>query len=32
VIDTEGVTPDEATREVLLFLERQGYISAQDED
>jgi len=31
VIDTEGVTPDEATREVLLFLERQGYISAQDE-
>jgi sulfate adenylyltransferase len=31
VIDTAGVTPDEATREVLLFLERQGYISAQDE-
>jgi sulfate adenylyltransferase len=32
VIDTSGVTPDEATREVLLFLERQGYILAQDED
>jgi sulfate adenylyltransferase len=31
VIDTSGVTPDEATREVLLFLERQGYILAQDE-
>jgi sulfate adenylyltransferase len=28
VIDTSQVTPEEATREVLLFLERQGYISA----
>jgi len=28
VIDTSTVTPSEATREVLLFLERQGYISA----
>jgi len=28
VIDTSSVTPSEATREVLLFLERQGYISA----
>jgi sulfate adenylyltransferase len=28
VIDTSDVTPQEATREVLLYLERQGYISA----
>jgi sulfate adenylyltransferase len=28
VIDTSQVTPEEATREVLLFLERQGYIAA----
>jgi sulfate adenylyltransferase len=28
VIDASGVTPEEATREVLLFLEREGYISA----
>ncbi len=27
-LDTSAVTPEEATREVLLFLERQGYISA----
>ena len=30
VIDTSGMTPSEATREVLLHLERQGYISAPD--
>ncbi len=30
VIDTSGVAPAEATREVLLFLERQGYLSARD--
>ncbi len=29
-IDTSLVTPDEAVREVLLFLEREGYISAAD--
>jgi sulfate adenylyltransferase len=28
VIDTSQVTPEEATREVLLYLERQGYIAA----
>jgi sulfate adenylyltransferase len=27
IIDTTDLTPDEATREVLLHLERQGYIS-----
>jgi len=27
-IDTSKVTPDEAVREVLLYLEREGYISA----
>jgi sulfate adenylyltransferase len=31
VIDTSDLTPAEATREVLLHLERQGYISARDE-
>jgi sulfate adenylyltransferase len=31
VIDTSDLTPAEATREVLLFLERQGFISAPDE-
>ena len=31
VIDTSDVTPAEATREVLLHLERQGFISARDE-
>jgi len=31
VIDTSDLTPAEATREVLLYLERQGYISASDE-
>jgi sulfate adenylyltransferase len=31
VIDTSGVSPAEATREVLLFLERQGYLSARDD-
>jgi len=31
VIDTSDVTSAEATREVLLHLERQGYISARDE-
>jgi sulfate adenylyltransferase len=31
VIDTTDLSPDEATREVLLYLERQGYISALDE-
>lgn len=29
-IDTSLVTPDEAVREVLLFLEREGYISAAE--
>jgi len=29
-IDTSKATPDEAVREVLLFLEREGYISATD--
>jgi sulfate adenylyltransferase len=29
-IDTSLVTPDEAVREVLLFLEREGYISATE--
>jgi sulfate adenylyltransferase len=32
VIDTSNVTPQEATREVLLYLERQGYISAAGTD
>ncbi len=31
VIDTTDLTPAEATREILLFLESQGYISAPDE-
>jgi len=31
VIDTTYLTPDEASREVLLHLEREGYISAPDE-
>lgn len=31
VIDTSAVSPAEATREVLLHLESQGYISARDE-
>jgi len=31
-IDTSLVTPDEAVREVLLFLEREGYISAAEQD
>jgi sulfate adenylyltransferase len=31
-IDTSNMTPEEATREVLLFLERQGYISAPEGD
>jgi sulfate adenylyltransferase len=30
VIDTSTVTPDEAVREVLLYLEREGYISAAE--
>jgi sulfate adenylyltransferase len=30
VLDTSDLTPAEATREVLLHLERQGYISAPD--
>ncbi len=29
-IDTSDMTPAEATREVLFFLERQGYIAAPD--
>ncbi len=32
VIDTSAMTPAEASREVLIYLERQGYISAPDED
>ena len=31
VIDTTELAPAEATREVILYLERQGYISAPDE-
>ena len=31
-IDTSNMTPTEATREVLFFLERQGYIAAPDGD
>ena len=31
VIDTTELAPEEATREVILYLERQGYISAPDE-
>jgi sulfate adenylyltransferase len=30
VIDTSNLSPAEATREILLFLERQGYLSAHD--
>ena len=32
VIDTSNLSPTEAAREVLLFLERQGFISAMDDD
>ncbi len=32
VIDTSDMTPAEATREVLFFLERQGYVAAPDEE
>jgi sulfate adenylyltransferase len=32
VIDTSNMTPAESAREVLLFLERQGYLSAPDDD
>jgi len=32
VIDTTNLTPAEATREVLLYLERQGHIPAADEE
>ena len=31
-IDTSNMTPEEATREILFFLERQGYISASEGD
>ena len=31
-IDTSEMTPTEATREVLFYLERQGYISVPVED
>ncbi|MFV2073407.1 MAG: adenylyl-sulfate kinase, partial [Thermoanaerobaculales bacterium] len=31
VIDTSDLTPAEATREVVLYLEREGYITAPDE-
>jgi sulfate adenylyltransferase len=31
-IDTSLVTPDEAVRDVVLFLEREGYISAAERD
>jgi len=31
VVDTSAATPEEAVREVLLYLERQGYISAVGE-
>ena len=30
VIHTSTISPADATREVLLFLERQGYISAHE--
>jgi sulfate adenylyltransferase len=29
IVDTSTVTPEEGAREVLLFLEREGYISAE---
>jgi sulfate adenylyltransferase len=29
-IDTSNMSPAEATREILLYLEREGYLSAQD--
>ncbi len=29
-IDTSNLSPAEATREILLYLEREGYLSAQD--
>ena len=32
VIDTSHISPAEATREVLLYLESQGFISAPEED
>ena len=32
IIDTSVATPDEAVREVLLHLEREGYISAADSE
>jgi sulfate adenylyltransferase len=32
MLDTSEVTPQEASREVLLFLEREGYISASGEE
>jgi sulfate adenylyltransferase len=31
VIDTSAMTPAEASREVLVFLESRGYISARDD-
>jgi sulfate adenylyltransferase len=31
VIDTSALTPEEATREVLLYLQSEGYISVPDE-
>ena len=31
VIDTSALTPEDATREVLLYLQSEGYISAPDE-
>ena len=31
VIDTSAVTPEEGAREILLYLEREGYIGAESE-
>ncbi len=31
VIDTDGLSPDEAAQEILLYLEKEGYIGARGE-
>ena len=32
VIDTTGLTPEEAAQEIFLYLERQGYIGSTDQE
>lgn len=27
VIDTEGITPEEAAQQILLYLEKEGYLA-----